>query len=274
MMPREGAYRPIGVFDSGVGGLTVCRKIIETLPAESLLYLGDTARVPYGSKSAATVVRYARACARLLVDGGVKLLVVACNTASAFALDILAEELEIPVLGVVEPGARAACNSSGSGRIGVIGTRGVIASNAYVDTIRRLRPAAQVFGAACPLFVPFAEEGWTEGEAIMSVARSYLAGLLHHDIDTLVLGCTHYPLLRDVIGEVMGPTIRLVDSAEETAKAVADTLGSRELLVPENALARHAFWVSDAPESFLKTGERFLGRALERVEWVDVCDKN
>ncbi len=272
MKKQDGPYRPIGVFDSGVGGLTVCRKLIETLPSESLLYLGDTARVPYGSKSAATVVRYARACARLLVDGGVKLLVVACNTASAFALDILAEELEIPVLGVVEPGARAACLSSSRGRIGVIGTRGVIASNAYVDTIRRLRPEAHVFGAACPLFVPFAEEGWTEGEAIMSVAKVYLTELLHHDIDTLVLGCTHYPLLRDVIGAVMGPEIRLVDSAEETAKAVAHILCSRELLVSESVSAKHVFWVSDAPESFLKTGERFLGRALEQVEWVDVCD--
>jgi len=273
MKKQDGPYRPIGVFDSGVGGLTVCRKLIETLPSESLLYLGDTARVPYGSKSAATVVRYARACARLLVDGGVKLLVVACNTASAFALDILAEELEIPVLGVVEPGARAACLSSSRGRIGVIGTRGVIASNAYVDTIRRLRPEAHVFGAACPLFVPFAEEGWTEGEAIMSVARVYLTELLHHDIDTLVLGCTHYPLLRDVIGAVMGPGIRLVDSAEETAKAVAHILCSRELLVSGSVSAKHVFWVSDAPESFLKTGERFLGRALEQVEWVDVCDQ-
>lgn len=272
MRDERGPYCPIGVFDSGVGGLTVCRQIAATLPAESLLYLGDTARVPYGSKSATTVKRYARACARLLHDRGVKLLVVACNTASAFALDLLREELAIPTLGVVEPGALAACRNSASGRIGVIGTRGVIASNIYTETIVRMRSDAQVYSAACPLFVPFAEEGWTEGDAIMCVAKTYLSGLLARDIDTLVLGCTHYPLLRDVIAAIVGPGIRLVDSADETARAVANALRDAKLLNPKAEPGAHGFLVSDAPETFAQNGARFFGQSLERVEWVDVCE--
>ncbi len=264
-------YLPIGVFDSGVGGLTVCRKIAETLPGESILYLGDTARVPYGSKSAATVERYALACANALVSRGVKLLVVACNTASAFALSSLRARLDVPVLGVIGPGARAAAARTNTGRIGVIGTRGVIGSGIYESAIRELAPEARVFTQACPLFVPFAEEGWCDGEALRLVAHAYLDGLLKNDIDTLVLGCTHYPLLRNAISEVAGAHVALVDSAEETAKSAAATLTAQGVLTPNNAPGERRFLVTDAPETFVAAGERFLGRDLERVEWVDVC---
>ncbi len=270
-MISDVAYRPIGVFDSGVGGLTVCRKIAETLPAESIVYLGDTARVPYGSKSAATVIRYAGACAELLSARNIKLLVVACNTASAFALDTLRAQLSIPVVGVVMPGARAACKRSVSGRIGVIGTRGVISSGVYDATIRQIRPEARVVSAACPLFVPFAEEGWTEGDVITSVARTYLSGLLEKDIDTLVLGCTHYPMLRNVIAGVAGAAVHLVDSAEETACAVVNILEERGLLLTDAVRGTHTFLVSDSPDSFSATGAQFFGHALNQVEWLDVC---
>ncbi|MCK5861367.1 MAG: glutamate racemase [Candidatus Hydrogenedentes bacterium] len=266
-------YRPIGVFDSGVGGLTVCRKIAATLPAESIVYLGDTARVPYGSKSAATVIRYAQACADLLVTHNIKLLVVACNTATAFALETLRQNLSIPVLGVIDPGARAACSVTTSGRIGVIGTRGVINSNIYTKTIQKIRPDTCVHSVACPLFVPFAEEGWTEGSIIHQVAQTYLTKLIKKDIDTLVLGCTHYPLLRNPIAAVAGNSVRLVDSAEETARAVVRTMEKENLLIRDNVQGTHRFLVSDGPEGFSQTGIQFFGQALSAVEWVDVCPK-
>ncbi|HDP34719.1 MAG TPA: glutamate racemase [Candidatus Hydrogenedentes bacterium] len=271
-MKTGNPYRPIGVFDSGVGGLTVCRKIWETLPSESIVYLGDTARVPYGSKSASTVIRYALTCANLLVNRNIKLLVVACNTATAFALETLQEQLQVPVVGVIVPGARAACKHSKSGRIGVIGTRGVINSGVYVKTIQEIRPDAKVYSAACPLFVPFAEEGWTEGDVIETVARTYLSDLLGKGIDTLVLGCTHYPLLREVIAETAGESVRLVDSAEETAFAVTQKIEQENLRVPDHTRGNHIFLVSDDPKNFAQTGARFLGYSLEQVEWVDVCD--
>lgn len=260
----------IGIFDSGVGGLTVFRRIAEALPHESLIYLGDTARVPYGSKSGATVVRYAKACAALLVERNIKMLVVACNTASAFALEVLRATLNIPVIGVVEPGAKAACTRTKSGRVGVIGTRGAISTGTYEEIILKMRPDCLVFSKACPLFVPFAEEGWTEGPAITEVAHTYLHELLEREIDTLVLGCTHYPLLSEVIQKVVGESVALVDSAEETACVVSGTLTARGLLNPNAVAGRQRFLVSDVPEGFRDTGERFLGHALDQVEWVDV----
>ncbi len=271
MTQNKDPYRPIGVFDSGVGGLTVCRKIMETLSAESIVYLGDTARVPYGSKSPKTVIRYAQACANLLIRQNIKLLVIACNTASAFALNTLRSQLPIPVLGVIEPGARAACNCSESGRIGVIGTRGVVGSKIYTRTIQNIRPDTHVYGVACPLFVPFAEEGWVEGAVFKQVAKTYLEELIQKDIDTLVLGCTHYPLLRNTIADVMGPEIRLVDSAEETARAVMLTMKHERLLVQDDKPGSHRFLVSDDPEGFSRVGARFFGHELDEITWVDVC---
>lgn len=270
MKSNPDQHASIGIFDSGVGGLTVCRKIAEALPNESLVYLGDTARVPYGSKSGATVVRYARACASMLIQRNIKMLVVACNTASAFALETLQDSLAIPVIGVVEPGARAACARTQTGRVGVIGTHGTVSTGSYEKIILSLRPDCRVFSKGCPLFVPFAEEGWTEGPAIREVARTYLGDLLPNGIDTLVLGCTHYPLLSGVISEITGESVSLVDSAEETARAVASTLTSQALLNPSGTGGTHTFLVSDAPDRFRETGERFFGYSLDRVEWVDV----
>lgn len=261
--------QPIGIFDSGVGGLTVFARVAALMPGEDIVYLGDTARVPYGTKSADTVIRYARACAGVLLRREIKALVVACNTASAFAVEALRAELEIPVVGVVEPGARAAAKRSARGRIGVIGTAGTVASGAYPRAIASVAPAAEVFCAACPLFVPLAEEGWLSGPVPENVAESYLAALLGHQIDTLVLGCTHYPLLAEVIHHVAGPDVRLVDSAEETAREVAAVLEARGLCAARKEGGSHRFLASDAPGNLARAGERFLGHALSDVEWVD-----
>ena len=259
----------IGVFDSGVGGLTVCRQLMARLPGEAIVYLGDTARVPYGTKSPATVIRYARACAEVLLARGVKLIVVACNTASACAVPALREDLGIPVVGVIEPGARAAAARTRSGRVGVIGTAATVASGAYLKAIAERSPEAQVFCTACPLFVPLAEEGWTEGDVPEWTARHYLRGLREEHIDVLVLGCTHYPLLKGVIGRTMGETVTLVDSAEETAAAVEEDLDRLNMRNGAGGTARRVFLVSDGPESFARVGRRFLGADLGAVEWID-----
>ncbi|MBI2434130.1 MAG: glutamate racemase [Candidatus Hydrogenedentes bacterium] len=263
---REGA---IGIFDSGVGGLTVFQAVAARLPDEPIVYLGDTARVPYGTKSPETVVRYAQSCAGILLARGVKLLVVACNTASAFALDALRASVEVPVIGVVEPGARAALGRTRNRRIGVIGTSGTVSSGAYLRAIRALSPDSEVFAQACPLFVPLAEEGWTEGEVPRAVAREYLRPLLNNAIDTLILGCTHYPLLARTIGAVSGPGVTLVDSAAETAQAVAATLEDLGLRAQSTGPARREFLVTDAPEVFTRVAKRFLDAELHNVEWVD-----
>ncbi len=260
----------VGVFDSGVGGLTVLGQIVERMPNESAIYLGDTARVPYGTKSADTVIRYARGCSRILVEQDIKLLVVACNTASAYALDALREELAIPVLGVVEPGAGAAVAATRNGRIGVIGTQGTIGSGAYQASIRSLAPGVEVVCRACPLFVPLAEEGWTQGDVPVRVAQAYLEELMTHDIDTLVLGCTHYPLLKGVVAEVMGESVALVDSAEATAQVVEETLELAELRADSGVRPTFRFLVTDDPEGFTRVGNRFLGRRFDVAEWVDV----
>ena len=258
----------IGIFDSGVGGLTVQRALLEAVPAASTVYLGDTARVPYGTKSADTVTQYSLRNARVLSRHGIDLLVVACNTASAVALPALRAELSVPVIGVVEPGVRAAVRASRSGRIGVIGTQGTVSSGAYQAAIRRERPDAEVVARACPLFVPLAEEGWTDpdDEIVRGVVRRYLAPLRDAGIDTLVLGCTHYPLLAAAIGAEL-PTIALVDSAQAIAAEVRAQLGAGNG-APERA--EHRFLVTDAPEKFLAVAGRFLGRAVASAEHVDV----
>lgn len=259
----------IGVFDSGVGGLTVLRQIARRVPNESTIYLGDTARVPYGTKSPQTVIRYARAAARILIERGIKLLVVACNTASAFAVEVLRADLDLPVLDVIEPGARAAARKSATGRIGVIGTAGTVASQAYPHAIARLAPNVRVCCKPCPLFVPLAEEGWTDGDVPRAVARAYLTDLLAEGIDTLVLGCTHYPLLTKVIAETAGSAVSLIDSAEETAAAVEEALDRLHLKRTDPSPPQRHFLVSDAPDSFARIGARFFGRELDHVEWVD-----
>jgi glutamate racemase len=256
----------IGIFDSGVGGLTVQRALLEALPGADTIYLGDTARVPYGTKSAATVTAYSLRNGRVLFDRGIDLLVVACNTASAVALPALRAALPVPVLGVVEPGARAAARSSVTGRIGVIGTTGTIGSGAYQAAIQALRPDALVVARACPLFVPLAEEGWTDpdDEVVRGVVARYLGPLRAERIDTLVLGCTHYPLLKAAIAAAM-PGVALVDSAETVAAEVLALLPGTS-----GRSASHQFLVTDTPEKFLAVAGRFLGRPVEAAEHVDV----
>ena len=261
--------KAIGVFDSGVGGLTVLKALMRRLPAESTVYLGDTARVPYGTKSPEVVIRYSLANARLLMRHEIKLLVVACNTASSVSLPALAAALEVPVLGVIEPGALAAAAAT-AGRVGVVGTLGTIASGAYQDALAGARPGVEVLARACPLFVPLAEEGWTEGEVVEAIARRYLADFEAFRPDTLVLGCTHYPLLKDAIGNVVGPGVRLVDSAEATAEAAERLLAERGLLAAAGARGSHRFFVTDLPERFAEVGARFLERPIERAELVDL----
>jgi glutamate racemase len=265
MVGNRDAAPPIGVFDSGLGGLTVAHAIMRRLPAESLVYFGDTARVPYGPKSPETVRRYSREIAAFLLEQRVKAIVVACNTATAHALPVLRDELDVPVIGVVEPGARAAVHATRAGRIGVIATEGTIRSGAYVRAIHDASPDARVTALACPLFVPLVEEGWTDHPATRLIAREYLAPFRSDGVDTLVLGCTHYPLLKPLIADVVGPGVRLIDSAEETA---ADT----ERMLAEHALASpspepsYRFVASDDPQQFLSLGQRFFGDTIERVE--------
>ena len=262
--------RPIGVFDSGIGGLTVARELFRILPSESVLYFGDTARVPYGPKSPDTVLRYAREATAFLLSRDVKMVVVACNTATAHAFDELREELPVPVVGVVEPGARTAARSTQSGRIGVIGTAGTIASGAYDRAVRLLVPDARVYAQSCPLFVPLIEEGWNMHPATRLIVEEYLKPLHDVDIDVLILGCTHYPLLSHVVEEVLGPKVKLVDSAHETALEVRSILTKADLLRTDVAPPMHAFAASDSPLRFRQVGRRFLGDKIVDVERVDV----
>jgi len=262
---------PIGLFDSGVGGLTVLRALAQRLPHEHTVYLGDTARVPYGTRSHEVVVRYALMNARFLAARGIKALVVACNTVSAHALPALAEAMPVPVLGVIEPGAQAAAARSQGGAIAVLGTPATIASGAYQTALRRLAPLSPVVARACPLFVPLAEEGWTEGEVPRMVAERYLGDLRRAGTDTALLGCTHYPLLAPVIAEVLGRDVAVVDGAEATAAAAEALLAARGLLRPEGTPATHRTLCTDLPDRFGAMAERFLGRPVADVELVDLA---
>ena len=260
--------RPIGVFDSGIGGLTVVAELMRQLPAESILYFGDTARLPYGPKSPETVLRYSREISRFLIDEGIKALVVACNTATAHALPALRNELPVPVIGVIEPGARAAVSAASGATVGVIGTRGTIASGAYATAIAALDPKLKVVAEPCPLFVPLVEEGWMNSDAAELIAREYMKPFLASDVHTLVLGCTHYPLLKPLLRRVLGPTVQLIDSAAETASQTRFLLEGKKLLATGAAPAKHRFIASDAPAQFLEVGQLFLGSAIDRVETV------
>jgi glutamate racemase len=263
------AESPIGVFDSGIGGLTVLKELLDHLPGESFVYFGDTARVPYGTKSADTVRRFSRENVRLLLDRGVKSVVVACNTASAEALPMLQREFEVPIVGVIEPGVRAAAAASESGRIGVIGTAGTIRSGAYQAGICQIRKDADVTAKPCPLFVPLAEEGWTDHPVTELVAREYLNEFRERDIDALVLGCTHYPLLKPVIGRVMGSLVRLVDSAVETAREMKRVIHSEDI-AGGNGDGRFSVVLSDTSPTFEDIARRFLGRDIPEIELVGV----
>ncbi len=261
---------PIGIFDSGIGGLTVARALFEQLPGESTVYFGDTARVPYGPKSPETVRRYSLEILRWLLEQRVKAVVIACNTSTAHALETLQAESPVPVIGVIEPGAAAAASVGGERPIGIIGTAGTIASNAYAKAIRRARPDARVEQRACPLFVPLVEEGWFEHPAGDLIAREYLAPLTAAGVGALVLGCTHYPLLKPLLQRVMGPEVRLIDSGEETARVVASAIRECGLEAPNGAPATHRFVVSDDEARFRQVGARFIGDRLGRAEVVSL----
>ncbi|MEW5746656.1 MAG: glutamate racemase [Nitrospirota bacterium] len=260
---------PIGIFDSGIGGLTVLKEISRILPQERIIYLGDTARVPYGIRSPETVTRYSFECSGFLIQQEIKLLVVACNTVSAISLASIRENVSIPVIGVIEPGARAAAAATRSGKIGIIGTETTIRSSAYVKAIQALDKDLEAFGMACPLFVPLVEEGWTDGPIARMVVEKYLSGMVDKEVDTLVLGCTHYPLLKGVIQEVMGE-VRLIDSAVETALVVQRMLADTDLLGPSGDPAPTRFFVTDSPDKFIAVGERFLQKRIEDIDKISL----
>ncbi len=266
------SWQAIGIFDSGVGGLTVLRELTRALPQEDTIYFGDTARVPYGTKSPDTVIRYSQEIAAFLFKRDIKLLVVACNTASAVALPTLRKSLPIPVVGVIEPGAKRAVEVTRSGVIGVIGTNGTIRSSAYSRAIKRLSPESSVLARPCPLFVPLAEEGWTDNEVARMTAHLYLDELREAKVDTLVLGCTHYPLLKKTIADVMGPDVMLVDSAAETARTVTAILTEKKLLRPPEEQGNQHYYVTDIPAGFIRVGNRFLGGKLGDVYQVSLDD--
>jgi glutamate racemase len=256
---------PIGVFDSGLGGLTVLKALKEMLPEESTVYLGDLARLPYGNKSADAVCRYALEAARFLTLRPVKLLVVACNTASAVALEVLQERLSIPVVGVILPGAEAAREATRNGRIAVLGTSGTIHSGAYQRALLGMEASLVVTAQACPLFVPLVEEGWLEGEVPTRVARHYMQPVVEAGADAVVLGCTHYPLLASTLAEVLGPGVCLVDSAAATARHVARLLQARALGARSPEVVSHACFVTDEPGRFAQQAQRFLGYPLSEL---------
>lgn len=258
----------IGIFDSGIGGLTVLQQITRLLPHERVVYLGDTARFPYGTKSPEVVTAYACENSDFLVERGLKMLVVACNTASAVALDFLQQRYAMPVIGVITPGVTAAIQSTTNQRVGVIGTEATIASGAYTRALRERSPDIEVYTRACPLFVPLVEEGWVENDVTRATIALYLGSLKQSGIDTLVLGCTHYPLLRKAIAAFVGETVRLVDSAEETANEVAATL-QRSGLARNTGVGEASFFVTDIPDRFVKVGSRFLGEQVESAVRIE-----
>jgi glutamate racemase len=269
-----GSDAPLGVFDSGLGGLTVVRALRARVPHEDIVYLGDTARVPYGTRSPETVIRYALGCSRVLTARGVKAIVVACNTVSAVALDMLRVELDLPVLGVILPGARAAVAAAAGRKIGVLGTTGTITSGAYPRAIASCSTRTEVLGQAAPLFVPLAEEGWTEGEVPRLVVRRYLEPVIAAGARAIVLGCTHYPLLREVIQEeadaLAGEPVSIVDSADATADEVASFLEERGSLARRERAGSLELLVTDLPRSFASVAARFLGEPIEHVHQIDL----
>ncbi|MBU2063522.1 MAG: glutamate racemase [Candidatus Omnitrophica bacterium] len=262
--------RPIGIFDSGLGGLTVLKEIRHILPQEQIIYFGDTARVPYGPKSRETVLKFSIENILFLLKHKVKLIVVACNTSSSVALNRVENSFRVPIIGVIKPGAEQALNLTRNGRIGIIGTRTTIRSRAYEKQIKQKKQNMKIYSVACPLFVPLVEEGWTGNRITREIARMYLAPFKKYRIDTLVLGCTHYPLLKNVIKEVLGARVRLVDSAKQVAKQVSCILKDKQMLALGNRTKRPKihFFVSDEPASFAKLGKKFLGIPLKNVKVV------
>ncbi len=270
---REYRQLPIGVFDSGVGGLTVAREIMRQSPNEKIVYFGDTARVPYGSKSRDTITRYSRQIVRFLQTMEVKAIVVACNTASAYALDDLEKEIDVPLIGVVRPGAKVAAEATKNGRIGVIGTEGTIGSGIYATYIRQIRPDAEVIQKACPLFVPLVEEGLWKDPVTDEIAMRYLTELIDIGIDTLILGCTHYPLIRETVAGIMGDHVRLVNPAYETARELKEMLEERGLsnpVFPSLGANPYRFFVSDGAERFKQFANSILPYGILSAKVINI----
>lgn len=263
------ARRPIGVFDSGIGGLTVVRALMDRLPFEDIIYFGDSARVPYGVKSVATIESYTRQIAEFLLAREVKALIIACNTIAAVAAPVVREVAgDVPVLDVIDAGARAAVADSRTQAVGVIATPTTVNSNAYARAIHTLNPKVRVYSQACPLFVPLVEEGWLDHPVTFLTAEEYLKSVLVEDVDTLVLGCTHYPLLKPLLANVAGPDVQLVDSSVTTAEATAQKLAELNLLNPQRGMPSYRYFVTDIPLKFQSIGERFLGRSIKQLEMV------
>lgn len=267
-MQKVSEEMPIGIFDSGVGGLTVMKEIIKQLPDEHIVYLGDTARVPYGVRSPETVLKYSTENARFLMSVGIKIIVIACNTSSAVSLDMMRESFPIPVIGVVEPGARAAVKMTKIKRVAVIGTETTIKSGSYDLAIRSIDDSIQVSGIACPLFVPIIEEGWLDGEVVNLTAERYLSSIKNDSVDTLVLGCTHYPMIKHIIKDTV--QIPLIDSAVETAKEVKHVLGQNGMLRVNKGKVSRKFYVTDSPEKFTVVGEVFLDHKISNISKINL----
>jgi len=261
--------KPIGVFDSGIGGLTVVRALKAIMPDEHIVYFGDTARVPYGTKSEETIIRFAHQDAQFLIARDVKLIIVACHSASSVALSHLQESFALPIVGVIEPGARRAVATTKNSRIGVIGTPATIGAGAYERAIKQYRRGVEIVAKATPLFVPLVEEGWLDNEVALLVAQTYLLPLKNEGIDTLLLGCTHYPLLKPVINQVLGDGVLLVDSGEETALEAKQILGEQALLKKEKGWSCR-YYLSDLTPNFSKVGERFLGEPIPELIRVTI----
>lgn len=270
--------RPIGIFDSGVGGLTVAKEVFKLLPQEHVVYFGDVGRTPYGGRSKEIIAHFTRQDLKFLSEQNVKFIICACNTVSSVALDEIQKDFNIEMIGVIEPGAKAAVEKTKSGRIGVIGTQATINSNAYARHIHTIDPKLKVFSLACPLFVPLVEEGYIDKDATRLIARDYLQTMLDVDVDTLVLGCTHYPLLKDVLSAVMGDKVALVESGEVIAKAVHRFLSDNNLLNPQapqkprSGGGEQKFFVSDVPDKFTNLASRFLGQPVDKVTRVDISE--
>jgi glutamate racemase len=255
-------HRPIGIFDSGVGGLTVVNEVAKILPREDVVYFGDTARVPYGTKSKETVTNFSVENVEFLMTHDVKLVIVACNTASSLSLDFLKRCFRVPIIGVIEPGAKCAVSSTRNNTIGIIGTRATVSSGAYEKAIKKIAPRSRVVAAGCPLFVPLVEEGWLNTAVTREVAGIYLSGLKKTGIDTLILGCTHYPLLKSVIADIVGRGVMLIDSAREVAKEAKTVLSAAGILNVRKRKGQHIFFASDEPARFVKVGEKFLHKRI------------
>jgi len=262
--------KSLGIFDSGIGGLTVVSQIIKKLPNENIVYFGDTARVPYGSKSEKVIIDYSLQIANFLVSKDIKMLVVACNTVSSVALDILSARFNVPVVGVIKPGAKAAASATKIKKVGVIGTRTTIRSDVYSKEIKSIDKDIFVISKPCPLFVPLVEEGWIDHPVTRMVAMEYLSSFIESGIDSLVLGCTHYPIIRNIIQETVGKNIKLIDSAESTAQEVANILKQNQIMNTSSRTPNYQYFVSDLPHQFDEIGTRFLGRKLKNVKRIQL----